>query len=447
MTSIKQLAIRGTFWTVAGYGASYIIRFCSNIVLTRLLAPEVFGLMGLVYVFITGMHMFSDIGIHTSVLQNKRGGERTFQKTAWTLQVMRSVVLWAGCCLIAFPIAHFYGNSQLLFLLPAVGVTTFVSGFYSTSLYNLGRGMEVKKIAQFDLLGQIVGVVTTISVAYFYPTVWALVIGSVISSIVQMLWSHRLAIANKQPDGFLLDRDSMREIVSFGKWIFISTILTFFATQSDRLMLGKLLPLEVLGVYGIAFTLADIPKQVVMAIGSKVVFPTYTKLVDLPRLEFRSKIKKLRRLILVGAVVGLALMISFGDIVISILYDNRYQDAAWMLPIIAIGLWPIMLSSTLEGALYALGNPRFVVLGNFFSFVFMASGIWLGFQIWGVPGAVMAVAASNIPPYLCSLYGLSREGLACIRQDIQATLSLVGLVLLLVYGRYLVGLPLTLPNF
>ena len=70
MSSLKKLAIRGTIWTIVGYGASQILRFGSNLILTRLLFPKLFGLMALLNTFIIGLHLFSDIGIGTIIIQN-----------------------------------------------------------------------------------------------------------------------------------------------------------------------------------------------------------------------------------------------------------------------------------------------------------------------------------------------------------------------------------------
>ncbi|MEY3827884.1 MAG: hypothetical protein RLZZ148_2705 [Cyanobacteriota bacterium] len=59
MSSLKQLAIRGTLWTIIGYGASQGLRLGANLILTRFLVPEAFGIMALINVFITGLNLFS----------------------------------------------------------------------------------------------------------------------------------------------------------------------------------------------------------------------------------------------------------------------------------------------------------------------------------------------------------------------------------------------------
>lgn len=78
-------ALRSTSWIVLGYGGSQAIRLASNLILTRLLFPEAFGLMALIQVVIVGLTLFSDVGIAPSIAQSKRGDDRDFLDTAWTI--------------------------------------------------------------------------------------------------------------------------------------------------------------------------------------------------------------------------------------------------------------------------------------------------------------------------------------------------------------------------
>ncbi len=444
MSSIKQLALRGTFWTIASYGISQILRFGSNLVLTRLLFPEMFGLMSLAYVFITGLHLFSDLGIHISLIQNKRGDNPDFLNTAWTLQIIRSIGLWLCCVIVAVPAANFYNEPQLVWILPLAGLGTLISGFNSTGLASLNRNLALKQISMFDLGGQIVGIVVMLTWAWFDRSVWALLVGSFVSAIVQLVWSH--VISPNPPNRLALEKEAVAEIFSFGKWIFLSTALTFFAMQSDRLILGKLLGLQLLGIYGIAVTLAEIPKQVTLAVGGKVVFPMFSKFASLPRSEFRSKIRRGRWPILLVTAPTLAVMISFGDILVTTLYDNRYVDAAWMIPMLALGIWPPILITTTDGALFAIGNATPSTWGNFYSFLALAGGIWAGFHFFGTVGAIAAVPLSNVPYYAAVAYGLRQEKIDCFDQDVYSTGLLLLCCAIFIASRYALGMPLPLLN-
>lgn len=437
-TALKKLAIRGAFWTIASYGAGQILRFGSNLILTRLLFPDLFGLMALVNIFIMGLQLFSDIGVGPSIIQNKRGDDPEFLNTAWTMQAMRGFGLWVGAVAIAYPIAQLYENPQLVWLIPIIGLTTIISGFNSTALFTCDRHLAVKQMVVFEVGSQIIALTVMIVWAWVNPTIWALIAGTLIASLVRMLWSHRLIPG--QHNRFHWDKSAAEELFTFGKWIFISTALTFLAGQADRLILGKLFSLEMLGVYTIAFTLSDLPRQVVLAVSNKVIFPAVSRLAHLPRPEFRMRLLNSRNRILLMLAIGLAFLASFGDLVILVLYDDRYDQAAWMMPLLALGVWPNMLSQTIDPSLFAIGKPSYVALGNLFRFIFNLVGIPLGYSLFGIPGAIIFVVLNDVPFYGAIAFGLAREGLSCLSQDVKATLLFVGMLALLLVVRSLLGL-------
>jgi O-antigen/teichoic acid export membrane protein len=442
MTSatIHKQAINGTVWTILGYGISQSLRLGSNLILTRLLVPELFGLMALVNVFIIGLALFSDIGIRPSIIQNKRGDEPIFLNTAWTIQVVRSAGVWLGCLAIAFPVAQFYEEPRLIWLIPVVGFNAIILGFTSTSLASLSRQMRISKLTIFEIVTQIISLAVMVIWAWFNPTIWALVAGNLASAISKMILSHYLNPG--QVNRFAWNKEVIQEITTFGKWIMISTAITFLASQIDRLLLGKMLSLEMLGVYSIAFTISEIPRQIVMKVGSAVIFPVISRRADRPRQELRIKIKQQRwRLLMILALIVVAI-VSFGDLLISRLYDERYLAATWMLPILGLGIWPTVLSETLGRCLGALGKPQYATWGAFYRFLFIVIGLPWGFKSFGIFGVLIVIALNDLPTYVAVTYGLWREKLLCLRQDLQATSVFLGLVVLMLVTRYLVGIEL-----
>lgn len=435
--SLNQQAINGAVWTVAGYGSSQALRFGGNLILTRLLVPELFGLMALVQVFIRGLSLFSDVGIQPSIVRSDRGDDPVFVNTAWTIQVIRGFGLWFFCLIIALPVANLYNDSRLLWLVPLVGLSTIVSGFNSTSLASLNRHMEVGKLARFEIIVQAVSLVILIAWAWLSPTIWALVGGNLISIGLKAIFSHSLY--SKITNRFAWDRDAIEEIISFGKWIFVATAMMFLASQADRIILGKLFSLELLGIYVVATTFADLTRQVCLRVSGQVIFPVISKQIDLPRKLLRSKIIKKRWLLLVFLALTLSILICFGDILIIKLYDPRYTQAAWMLPILAAGLWPLLLCLTINPSLLAIGKSNYIALGNFAKFIYMIFVLPLGFAKMGVLGAVIVVAFNDIPYYVALNYGLYREKLNCLSQDLQATLLLIGATVIISLTRSAFG--------
>ena len=122
----RARSMRSAAFLVIGFGGQNVVRLGGNLILTRLLFPEAFGLMALVQIFLMGLQMFSDVGIQTSIVRDPRGEERAFRDAAWTLQIIRGLVLWIFSCIVAWPAAGIPLKQRLLF--SAVSGTCFGQG-------------------------------------------------------------------------------------------------------------------------------------------------------------------------------------------------------------------------------------------------------------------------------------------------------------------------------
>ena len=426
--TLENKALRATLWTVLSYGAGQGLRVVNSLILTRLLLPAAFGEMMLVSTLITGMTLLSDIGLSQSVIQSKRGDETAFLNTAWTLQAIRGAALWVGALLLSYPAARFYHDPSLMWVLPVLALSTVIGGINSTSLYTLSRHLGVRKLFAVDFSTQILTLVVTIGVAYRWPTVWALVIGNLVATAFKALLSHHKLISTNGRNTFCWDRDAVLEIVRFGKWIMLGTAFFFFATQSDRLILGKLVSMTVLGIYGIAFQISDIPRSIINAFSQRVGYPFVSKMIHLPMAEFRVQFLRYRGYALLLGALLLSAMVVWGNLLILKLYPHKYSEGAWMIPVLAAGLWHTLLYTTTNPVLFSLGKSKYNAIGNGAYCFAMVIGIPLAFKFYGLPGAVVAVAAGDLPLYIVTEYGAVREGIRPLGQDLQLTLAFLAML-------------------
>ena len=218
-------ALRGSIWTLIGYGGAQVMRLLSNLILARLLFPEAFGLMALVNVFLQGLQMFSDIGIGPSIIQNKGGDQPDFLHTAWTLQIIRGFVLWLVTLLLAWPVAKFFAVTnpdamQLVRLLPVVALTALIGGFTSTSVFTLNRKLNMARITLLECIPQLFSLLVMIACGWLWRSVWALVAGGLTFSLVRLVLSHLWNDGPKDRLGW--NADALQQLIHFGRWIFLS---------------------------------------------------------------------------------------------------------------------------------------------------------------------------------------------------------------------------------
>lgn len=428
LRSLEMKALRASFWSIIEYGSATGLRVVSSLVLTRLLLPEHFGEMALLMTLIVGINLLSDIGLTPSVVQSPQGDEPDFLNTAWTLQVLRGAGLWVVACLIAWPMAVLYHDPALKVLLPVLALSTLFAGFNSTNLLSLARHMGVRRLFAIDVSSSLVALIVTIIWALIQPTVWAIVGGQVVSAVYKVALSHYPRIAPGIRNHFHWDAECVRSIVHFGKWILVGTAFFFFAMQADKLILGKLISLSLLGIYALAYQISDIPRQIILALSQRVAFPFVSRMMDLPMEEFRATFLRYRSYVLTLGAVLLALMATWGHLLILKFYTVRYHDGAWMVPILALGLWHTLLYSTTAPVLFSMGKPKYNAVGNAAFCVAVLVAIPVAFHFYGMLGAVIAVAAGDFPLYVVIQYGNHRERVRPLAQDLAMTCLFLALL-------------------
>ncbi len=416
--SLRSLALRGAVWTLAGDGGSQLIRFISNLILARLLLPDVFGIMVIVMVVQQGLAMFSDVGIHPAIVQHKRGDDQTFLDTAWTIQVLRGVGLWLATCAVAWPVVLYSGQSSLLYLLPVAGLSTVTDGLVSTKFISLERHLSIGRLTAINLGSSLFSLAVRIVWVLLSPTVWALIAGGLAQSLLRTVLSH--AILPGALNRFRWDRECARELMSFGRWVFVSTLLTFIAMQLDKILFVKLIPLAMLGIYNIGSNVSRIPAETVQKIMAGVAFPAFSRLRDRQG-EFSSAYRRIRAPLLAGSGAIFAFLTLAGPLVAQILYPALYQDAGWVIQIVAVACWFQALESTNVTTLLALGQPKWLAAGNFVKIVAMAAVLPVAFHYWGFPGALVGMALVEVPKYLFEAWLVRRHHLRGWRVELATT--------------------------
>lgn len=452
--SLKKLAVRGTFWSIASSGSALLIRFGGNVVLTRLLSPEIFGLNAIVRAFINGLEFFSDVGLKPNIVRSKRGEDPVFLNTAWTIQILRGAIISLCSLIIAWPVSRFYNEPSLLWFIPVVGLASLARSFASTSQHVWSKRLDVRKITLIQLSQQILAIVVMICWALIIgPSVWALVIGSCAGNVYYAVATHIIAPKEIPANRLGWEKDAAREIFSFGIWIFLATGLTFLESQSDRLILGKLLTLSELGVYGLALLVSNIPQAIVSKWSGQVLMPVFSRKIDLPRAQLRKQIWKPRLLFTLGIGSLISVMAVFADVFVDWVYDERFQQAGWMLSILAFGIWPRVLTLTINPLLMMMGKSVYHAAGNALKVVYLLILLPLSFYEFGLVGAVVVVAFNDVPYYLVMQFGLLRERMSLLLQDLILTCLItvpfavmVALRLLLGFGLPFTGIPPLAPG-
>ena len=424
-------------WITTSFAFAQGIRLLNNLILAQLLAPAMFGIMVLVNSIKTGIELLSDVGISQNIISNPRGSSPDFYDTAWTMQALRGLALGAVIVVLARPLGSFFHRPELSLVLPVASLFFIFTGFDSLARALLQKRLELKRLALFQMSVAVLSLVAHVGAALITRTVWALVIGGIVSAAATLLSSFLLVPGLRHR--FVIKPNEAHEQLRFGRWVFLSSIIYFLAMNFDRLYFAKQISLAQLGVYGIARGLADIFSLFVQRGAALVLYPMVAA-AGVVGQDLRHKLLRGRRLLLLGAALFLGLFLSMSDVIVGMLYDARYAQGALILPILLVGTWFNILTATTDAILMGLSRPGYTAASNATKLASYAIGVPLAFQSGGFFAAIAVVSAGEIAKYLTLWFFSHKEHMRFGRDDLMITLVFIGSAFLFRELLHFVGL-------
>ncbi len=439
MVGKRKIVLAG-IWVTVIFGIAQIIRLGSNLVLTRILEPEIFGVMTIVNVVIFGLAMLTDLGLWSFIVRHKDHENKHVLNAVWTLQVIRSWILFALVGLAA--LAIYFGNIFLpnffsgIYAKPLLPLLTFVAsigtlihGHNSMASAVMSRKMEVGKLELVNLAGQIASVIVMITWVWIYPTIWALVCSTIISNMVIVALSYYLFPYRHK---LVWDRSIALEVFHYSKWIVIASTLTYIFSQGDRIYFGGHISPTMLGVYSIALMMATTITAVIETLSGKIVFPALSSVVHNNRDALKDRYYKVR---LQSDLVVFLLaggLFATSQLIIDVLYDDRYIEAGWMLQILLVAVVGNTLSAVSLECLSALSITKvrmWVMLIRTLGILIMLP---TAFHFSGLEGGLWAVSVNVFLPLPIIYWTLRKNDVFSLVNEVRG-LPMIGV-------GYLIGL-------
>ncbi len=433
--SLTSRVITAGSWTMAGYAIGQFLRLGSNLIMTRLLVPEMFGLLALTQVFLYIVGLISDIGIKPSVITSKRGEEPAFMNTAWTIQIIRGFFMMGGVILVALIIAYLtsvgffvegsvYANEDFPLILSVMSVTLLIGGFNSPNIYLANRKLQLGRLTIIGLVSQVAGLAIMIGWALYDRSVWASVARAVSTAIIFTTLTHFGFSGGRSR--FHWEWDAFWEIFHFGKWIVVSSVITAFYLQGDRLFLGLVISAEMMGVYGIAFFLSSSFQGILDKINNMVFFPMFSEIARVNSEKLVEYYYKVRLRTDSLAFICAGGLFACAETLIYVLYDARYHDAGWMLQILAgmLLFTGPMISSVL---MFSTGNSKFNAVLKAVQLTVLSIALPVAYFQFGFEGALWGLVLVEGVSAMFDMAYRARKGMLVLFYEIRMLpLAIIG---------------------
>ncbi len=394
--SLSQKVLKGGFWVFAIRIFERSLGFIRLIIIARLLSPKDFGLFGILLLTLSTLEVFSQTGFHAALVQ-KNKDIKGYLDTAWTVLVIRGLILYVILFFSAPLIAKFFESPPVSFFIRIIGLTIILRGFSNIGTVYFQKEIEFNKQFILQFIAAIIEFITVVILAYLLRSVWALVIGQLMGGVSGLITGYMI---HPYRPKFTLDKNKAQELFTFGKWIFGSSIIIFLLTQGDDAFLGKFLGITMLGFYQMAYRISNMPVTEITHMISKVIFPAYSKMhKNLPWLK-ESHLRVLQLTASLSFPIAVMIFILAPDFT-KIFLGEKWMPIIPTLKVLCIFGITRSLNATFGPIFQGMGKPKTITFVSGIQLVILCVLIYPLTSNWGILGTSVAVA---IPNFLVVFY-------------------------------------------
>lgn len=391
--------VKSFLWDFLGKFSNQIITFVVSILLTRILLPEQFGVLGMGMVLIAIAGVFLNLGFSVAIVQQKEITKQQLS-TIFYINIVIGFLLFGVSFLSADVIARFYNQPLVKPVFQCLSFLFIINSINLIPSALLYREMRFKQIALNGIVSTVIAGSVAVYMAYNGYGVWSLVVQTLIAAVLTLIFNE-FSVAFSPLLRF--DLKSIAPLWKYGSRMFLSGLLDNVFTRLDIFLIGKIFSPSTLGYYGRAQALDSFVRQVSSASIGSVLFPYFSRNQD-NLSAVRDQYKKYLHLILFVSVgLGSILYVVSLDLFV-FLFKERwfYSGELFRIMALAVFVWPVsLLMCTL---ISALGNSSAYLRLELYKKAIVLPAYLFGFLL-GLEGFIYTFIIVNyVAMLLNSLY-------------------------------------------
>lgn len=351
----------GSTLLIASHVAQLVLRIGSSMIVTRLLSPEAYGVIGIVSSISYILIMISDMGLRSYIIRHEDGGDELIQ-SVWTVRLMRNLAIFAIMFVGAGVFADMYKAPEIAFAIRICAFPFIIEAFSSLAFLTTERNRGVVRLTVLDFIRFLLVTLATIIAAYFLRNYWAIVIGMFVNALFAFFSSY--VLLKGPPVRFRLDPDHVRDLWGFWRIIIPSSLITLVLTQTNTVVMARFFPLAELGKFTIATTLSSAVLGVTGEYVIRVFFPRFAEANRKSAADAKDMYYAARRPVTLLFAFGIGGLIGGGEVLIRILYNAEYLGAGLYLSLLCIAPLARLSSLPAEQAIITKGFVKVALVGN-----------------------------------------------------------------------------------
>lgn len=388
---LAQKVVRAGFWAFALSLTRQVLVLIRAFVLALLLMPKDFGLFSMALITLALLETFSTLGFNQALIQKKED-ITSYLDTAWTVTLVRALLLAIFVYIIAPSVAAFFGEPAVTALARAMSISLVLRGLSNIGVITFRRKLDFRKVFFLGFSFVFTDMLVATIAAFFFRNAWALVLGNLAGTLMLAVVSY---LIHPHRPRLRCEVAKFKELFQFGVWMFLHGITLFVGAQGANLVIGKAIGAIALGYFQMAGKISGTVLSSLSSTISQVAFPAYSNL------HGSSQRVREAYLRISGFSMALIAPASLGIILLGYDFTRMFLGAKWLpmvpaLLILSVSALFTSITSTGKTAFMGIGQPKisFHVQAAKSATIFIL--IYPLSARWGITGASIAAVISSV---------------------------------------------------
>ncbi len=371
--------------------------FLSTVILSRLLLPEEYGLVAIIYIFAGFIRLFANLGVGVAVVRSNY--RYTYHKHLFSLAVWLGFTLSITLSLLSYPIAIFFNNMALVLPTIVISIKFIFDSFTIIPFAILSKELNFKTIGKIRFSGTVIQIIFMIIFAFLGFSYWSLIIPVIFNPIVQYFLLRKKVALPLKIYGWKATKRMIYRIRSLMGNLSLNNLVRYWSNHADKVVIGRLYLQADLGLYNRAFRFLRLTNQLVTGIFSSVLFPSLKKLIE-EKGDANSEFLDILKFITLFNLPIVAVLVVFPKTLVNILWGPDWTGVAPFLPYVAIIVVYNSIITTMSSVFLLYGKERnlllinlanslltifFVIIGGIFSIMHIIRFLALGHILFIIP--------------------------------------------------------------
>ncbi len=401
--SLTGVAVKAGTSLAVMIGLEYGLVLVRTLVLSRLLEPREFGLVGMAFLAMNVSEVLSQTGFNAAIVQ-RRGDPAPFLHTLWSVSAARGLALTALTIAAAPLMGDFFRTPDVVPVLRVSAAAMTLRGLISPSWFLLERDLKLVRFTMPRTVGAVVDVVVTIGLSITMRDVWALVIGYLAGTSALLVLTY---VAAPYAPRLAFHPGRLRELYGFGKHVFSFEVVAWLSESVDRLAVGRLRDASSLGLFNFAARMSSLPMQVLHIVVARVLFPAFARIQAEPD-RVREAFVRLLGLVAITSFPVAAGMLATAPETIAVFLGPSWvpmTTAFQELCVAAVASAFLVICASVGGS---IGRPELATRSSVVKLALLGALIVPATLSYGIEGAALATMVGSVAAALHLLGALSR---------------------------------------